>query len=161
MKIRLLIENDIESLAVLYKQFWGEESSQEKMKKTFIRLAANPSYIFLGAEQDNQLVGSVMGIVCEELYGNCDPFMVVEDVIVDADWRRTGIGSKLMNEIEKQAIDRGCHYIIFVTESDRTEAVQFYESLGYKSDVYRGFKRELKQGLEELDRGEKSEYKFG
>jgi hypothetical protein len=33
-----------------------------------------------------------MGILCEELYGQCRPFMAVEDVIVDQAHRRRGIG---------------------------------------------------------------------
>ena len=85
-----------------------------------------------------------MGIVCEELYGECLPFMVVEDVIVDADRRREGIGSALMCELERRAVESNCGYIIFVTESERTDAHRFYESLGYKPDAYRGFEKRLR-----------------
>jgi len=84
-----------------------------------------------------------MGIVCEELYGECRPFMVVEDVIVDQNHRRQGIGSLLMRELERRAIVRDCAYIIFVTEQDRTTAHAFYASLGYSPDKYRGFKKRL------------------
>ena len=67
-------------------------------------------------------MGSVMGIVCEELYGECQPFMVVEDVVVDRDHRRQGVGRALMMDLERRATERGCSYIIFVTEEDRTGA---------------------------------------
>ena len=144
MAIRKLIEDDLASLAVLYQQFWGEVSSLEKMRATFQRLKGNPNYIFLVAERQNRLVGSVMGIICEELYGDCKPFIVVEDVIVDKHHRRLGIASSLMRELERYASESNCNYIIFVTESERTEAHRFYESLGYKSDAYKGFKKRLK-----------------
>jgi len=143
MEIRKLTENDLVSLAVLYKQFWGEESSLEKMRATFQRLKRNSSYILLVADEQNNLVGSVMGIICEELYGDCKPFMVVEDVIVDKHQRRLGIASSLMGELERCAAKHNCNYIIFVTESERAEAHRFYESLGYKSDAYKGFKKRL------------------
>jgi ribosomal protein S18 acetylase RimI-like enzyme len=143
MEIRKLTENDLVSLAVLYKQFWGEESSLEKMRATFQRLKRNSSYILLVADEQNNLVGSVMGIICEELYGDCKPFMVVEDVIVDKHQRRLGIASSLMGELEIYAAKHNCNYIIFVTESERAEAHKFYESLGYKSDAYKGFKKRL------------------
>ncbi len=143
MKIAELTELDLEGLAKLYKQFWGEESSLEKMLTTFRRLRINPNYIFLVAKLDGCLAGSVMGIVCEELYGECKPFMVVEDVVVDTNHRRQGIGSQLMRELEQCASTRGCAYIIFVTEQDRTTAHRFYESLGYSSDKYKGFKKRL------------------
>ena len=144
MEIRKLIEDDLVSLAVLYQQFWGEVSSLEKMRTTFQRLKRNPNYILLVADQQNNLVGSVMGIICEELYGDCKPFMVVEDVIVDKRQRRLGIASSLMKELERCASENNCNYIIFVTESERTEAHRFYESIGYKSDAYKGFKKRLK-----------------
>ena len=143
MEIRKLTEDDLVSLAGLYKQFWGEASSLEKMRATFQRLEKNPNYILLVADQQNQLVGTVMGIICEELYGDCSPFMVVEDVIVDKHQRRLGIGSSLMREMEQCAVEYNCNYIIFVTESERKDAHRFYESLGYKSDAYKGFKKRL------------------
>ncbi len=69
--------------------------------------------------------------------------MVIEDVIVDKNYRRQSIGSQLMRELEKRAIERICSNIIFVTESTRTVAVEFYRSLGYEVDRYKGFKKRL------------------
>ncbi|MEX1328509.1 MAG: GNAT family N-acetyltransferase [Desulfobacterales bacterium] len=65
------------------------------MQAIFQRLEKNPNYILLGADQQNHLVGSVMGIICEELYGDCRSFKVVEDVIVDKHQRRLEIGSSI------------------------------------------------------------------
>ena len=143
MGIRALQETDLEELAELYVQFWGETSCLEKMQKTFRRLNENPDYIFLVAEHKGHIAGSLMGIICEELYGDCRPFLVIEDVIVDRNFRHTGIGSALIRKIENCAISRNCNYIIFVTESERTEAQPFYQSLGYSPDAYRGFKKRL------------------
>ncbi len=143
MEVARLTERDLPALAGLYTQFWGEESSPAKMLETFRRLGGNPSYIFLAARHDDRLVGSVTGIVCEELYGECRPFMVIEDVIVDKAHRRTGIGSELMRALEREAVSRGCAFVILVTENDRTEALRFYESLGYSPGAHRGFKKRL------------------
>ena len=143
MKISRLSEQDLPSLADMFRQFWGETSSLEKMRATFSRLVANPAYILLAARENGRLTGFVMGIVCEELYGDCRPFMVVEDLIVDEKQRRKGAGSALMSELEKCAIDHDCCQIIFVTEADRTEAHRFYKSLGYESEPYKGFKKRI------------------
>lgn len=143
MEIRRLIEQDLPALAELYTQFWGESSSLEKMGATFQRIEQNPQYIVLVAEDGGRLAGSLMGIVCDELYGNARPFLVIEDVIVDKDHRRAGVGSALMREMERNAVENDCHYIIFVTEASRASAHSFYESLGYKADGYKGFKKRL------------------
>jgi GNAT superfamily N-acetyltransferase len=151
MEIERLTETDLPILAELYKQFWGEESSLEKMRAAFHRLSNDPNYIFIVAKIDECVVGSVMGIVCEELYGECKPFMVVEDVIVDKRYRREKIGTSLMQELEKLAIERNCSYIIFVTENERVDAHRFYESLGYRLDAYKGFKKRLNTSVHKTD----------
>jgi ribosomal protein S18 acetylase RimI-like enzyme len=143
MEIERLTESDLTPLADLYTQFWGEVSSLQRMRATFQKLENNPHYIFLAAKHDHQLVGSAMGIICEELYGDCKPFLVIEDVIVDKNHKRRGVGSRLMRELEKIAVENDCSYIIFVTECEREEAHRFYESLGYKSDTHKGFKKRL------------------
>ena len=87
----------------MYRQFWGEESSLEKMHEKFQELKDNQNYIFLSVLEDNQLVGSILGIICEELYGQCQPFMVIEDFIVDENHRQQGIGTALINKMEDYA----------------------------------------------------------
>lgn len=91
MIIRKMIVEDIPKLALLYKQFWNEGSCVETMIKQFEKLHRNSSYVLLSAVEDDELIGSVMGIVCEELYGKCEPFMVVENMIVDKEHRRRGV----------------------------------------------------------------------
>ena len=143
MEITRLTDIDLKSLAELFRQFWGQSSSVEKMRITFSRLSENPAYILLAAKEGERLVGFVMGIICEELYGACRPFMVVEDVIVDKDRRRNGAGTALMSEIEKCAVDHDCYQILLVTEADRAEACRFYQALGYQSEPYKGFKKRI------------------
>jgi ribosomal protein S18 acetylase RimI-like enzyme len=146
MNIERLTDDDLTPLAEMFQQFWGEKSSLENMRKTFSRLAANPAYILLAAKQNDRLAGFAMGIICEELYGDCKPFMVIEDLIVDNTQQRKGVGSALMRELEKCAVDQNCCQIVFVTEAGRTQAHRFYESLGYESESYKGFKKKMKSG---------------
>ncbi|MDJ0722521.1 MAG: GNAT family N-acetyltransferase [Desulfobacterales bacterium] len=131
-------------LAELFQQFWGEIASRDAMQATFKRISANPAYILLAARQAGRLVGFVMGVVCEDLYGDGRPFMVMEDLIVDKGQRRQGVGQALMEALEKTAIERNCGQIIFVTEANRTDSIRFYQSLGYDAGAHRGFKKNLR-----------------
>jgi len=144
MIIREMIADDIPQLEQLYRQFWGEESSIEIMIKQFNKLDKNDSYIFLSAVESNKLIGSVMGVICEELYGDCKPFLVLENMIVDKNHRIRGIGKALISELEKIAIKKDCTQVIFVTERNRFDAVKFYESAGYSSQTHVGFKKKLR-----------------
>lgn len=151
MIITRFTEKDLSSLGNLFTQFWGESSQIEKMRISYQKISDNPSYILLAAKQEDDLVGFGMGIICEELYGDCKPFMVIEDLIVDKNQRRSGIGSDLIQELEKQAIANNCCQIIFVTETDRSDAQRFYKSLGYKSEPYKGFKKKIESGQQIKD----------
>ncbi len=144
MEIRKMIVDDIPKLALLYNQFWNEDSCVETMIKQFEKLQRSDNYVLLSAVLDGELIGSAMGIVCEDLYGKCEPFMVLENVIVDKNHRRKGVGKALIREIEKYAVDSNCTQIILVTETDRVDACNFYASVGYNPNANKGFKKKLK-----------------
>ena len=55
--------------------------------------------------------------------------IVTIDVLPDA--RRTGLGSRLMEEIEKRLQAEGCETIFLETAVDNTAAIKFYKRLGY------------------------------
>ena len=143
MIIREMTSEDIPQLAQLYKQFWDEESSIENMYKKFNEFHDNGSYILLSAVQNNLLIGSVMGIICGELYGECKPFMVLENMIIDKKFRNNGVGKALISELEKKASKNNCTQIILVTETNRVDACKFYESAGYNPETHKGYKKKL------------------
>lgn len=101
------------------------------MQEIYSKIADNPGYIVICMKSNGQIIGSVLGVACHELFGNCQPFMVVEDVVVHSDYRRTGIATQLMIELEKSARELNCSMIIFVSSSHRAGAHKLYESLGY------------------------------
>lgn len=144
MIIREMVADDIPELAQLYKQFWDENSCVDTMHKQFSKLCKTGMHVLLSAVENNRLIGSVMGVICEELYGDSEPFMVLENMIVDKKRRNKGVGKALIYELEKIATEKKCTQIIFVTESNRIDACKFYESAGYNPDTHRGFKKKLK-----------------
>ena len=143
MEIRKLIYNDLSQLALLYKNFWNENSDMQKMERTFKKLKNNDSYIFLCAIENNKICSSIMGIICYGLYGNCEPLLVVEDMVVDINYRRMGIGKKLFTELERLAKEKKCSQIILVTETDRKDACNFYESVGFDPIKNKGYKKKI------------------
>ncbi len=143
MQIAPVTEEDLPALALLYQQLQPNEPSLEKMREALPLVKSNPNQIVLGAKIDGQLVGSVLGIACQMLYGQCRSFMVVEDFVVDAAHRRAGVGTALLHETERFARERNCSYILLLTDTDREGAQRFYASLGYKTEPYKGFKKAL------------------
>lgn len=143
MDVRDINENDLSQLAELYRRFWNEESDIKAMKEQFRNVSGKDTHILLCAAEDEKLLGSVMGVICEELYGDCRPFLVIENMIVHENARRRGIAASLLRELETRAKERNCTQMILVTELDRNDACGFYESNGFRRGVSAGYKKKL------------------
>lgn len=136
---------DLQDLKCLYEDaFNGSTTDFDKMTEVFNQIKGNPNYIVLCAKADGKIVGSVLGIVCCELFGQCKPFMLLEDVAVLNDYRRQGIAKQLLISIEAHAIKKECSMILFVSSESRTDAHKLYESLGYGIDKVNGYRKRLK-----------------
>ncbi len=142
MIIRELTKEDIPALADLYRQFWSESCDLQKMTVSFEQIHAAGNHILLCAQEDDKLLGSVMGVVCQELYGDCRPFLVIENMIVDSLARRKGVGKALLTALEQQAKARNCTQMILVTEKDRLDACAFYEYYGFQKNTT-GYKKKI------------------
>ena len=114
------------------------------MRRRWESLETGGRHIVLAAEDGGRLVGSVMGVVCEELYGDGRPFLVVENLIVDKGQRRKGAG-RMLRELEKAAEARDCAQMILVTEEERADACGFYEAYGFDRR-HRGYKKTIARG---------------
>jgi ribosomal protein S18 acetylase RimI-like enzyme len=148
MQIERIQQADLPALAVLYQQLQPTEYSVAAMQAVLPTLGEESNHIVLGAKVDGKLVGTVLAVVCQMLYGQCKRFMVVEDVVVDEQYRRQGVGSTLMRALEKRAVDTQCRYIMLITDLDRPASQRFYEALGYESTGNVAFKKKLHKAAE-------------
>lgn len=104
ISIESLSEEDLPGLKKVYEE--GFKSSPGDINCTqniFSEIKDNKSYNILCAKVKGEVVGSVMGVACLELFGNCRPFMVVENVVVLQSHRRLGIARMLLTELEERA----------------------------------------------------------
>lgn len=143
MEIAPLTENDLPQLIILQAELLDEASDLDRMRALFALIIQDQNYHLLGAKKEGQLIGSLVGIVCHDLIGKCLPFMVIENVIVTKALRHKGVGRMLMTAVEKVAQARGCRHIMLVSAITREKAPAFYQSLGYESAPYNGFKKTL------------------
>lgn len=141
--IREITKADLNDLCRLYEELMDQPTNYEKMVEIYEAMQANGNYHVLGAFKDGVLAGSVMGIVCQDLVGECRPFMVIENVVVSNRFRRLGIGKQLMMNIEAIAREKNCSYVIFVSGGQRKEAHAFYEKLGFKDEKVEGYRKHL------------------
>ena len=138
-----VLKEDLSELSVLYQQLIPNNVDLSKMEQVFSSNKENPNHMILVAKDKGRVIGTLLSSCCEMLFGECKSFMVVEDVVVDEQYRRQGVGELLMSKVESHAKSRNCSYIMLITDRDRVGSQRFYQSLGYQMDEYCAFKKHL------------------
>lgn len=142
LEIGRVRESDLEAISGLHVHFWGEPSDVEAMGEALRQLEDDPDHILLAARIGGECVGTATGVICHGLYSGLDTYLVIEDVVVDEAFRRRGIASSLVTELERFARERSCRQMIVLTESVRHDAHGMYGALGFESR-WTGFKKKL------------------
>jgi len=143
MEISEISKKDLHGLSELYQQLIPNSFDISKMEKVLASNQSNSNHMVLVAKDHDRVIGTLLSSCCEMLFGECNSFMVVEDVVVDVKYRRQGIGESLMGWAESHAKSRNCSYIMLITDRDRIGSQRFYQSLGYDMDDYCAFKKHL------------------
>jgi len=81
--------------------------------------------LFLLAEIKQQVIGSVLG-------GFDGRRGMVYHLAVNENYRRKGIGAILMEELEKRLKAKGCLRTYLLVTHENSEAIRFYENLGWQ-----------------------------
>jgi GNAT superfamily N-acetyltransferase len=108
------------------------------------RIDADPNVRVLVAEEDGLIVGTLALYVMPNLSHGGRPFAIVENVVVDASQRGTGLGRRLMAEAERIAAEADCYKVALTSNNKRAPAHAFYETIGY-THSHKGFTRYVEE----------------
>lgn len=98
----------------------GPSDAPEEIRK---KLERDPD-LFLVAEDDGRLIGTVIG-------GYDGRRGIVYHLAVDGAYRGHGIGTALMDEVERRLKDKGCLRCYLLVTPDNPEAMRYYEKRGW------------------------------
>jgi GNAT superfamily N-acetyltransferase len=73
-----------------------------------------------------------------------DPVAEIAGLVVDAEWRGSGVGKLLMQRAEDWARANGLRMVVLRSNVIRSEAHAFYESIGYtRFKTQHAFRKQL------------------
>ena len=131
LKIALYSPEYLDGLASLINQ-WGmpKAYTAEALASDLERVLVRDEYrIYLALSGEN-VVGyaqtSDKHLLC------FDPFVEIEQLLVDENCRSAGVGTALMSRIEHDALERGIAMVKLRSQVHRTRAHLFYERMGYE-----------------------------
>ncbi len=137
IRIRRARKSDLSRLQELYDQlhlnnYLSFQVPKSKLAAAFDRLARDRNHTILVAEAAGKIVGTCHIIIVPHLGHAMKPMAIVENVVVDADARSSGIGQHLMAAAGDLARRRGCYKLALTSNIARPRAHKFYERLGWK-----------------------------
>ncbi len=141
MEYRTARKEDLPGLLALYKQLNPEEELIDLKKAYSIWDAtekSNTTTYFVA--MDNAKVVSTCNItLVPNLTRNGKSFAIIENVITDNDYRRQGIGKKVIENAVQYAKENNCYKVVLLSSAKRTASHKFYESIGFNGNSKKGF----------------------
>lgn len=134
---------EVEALDNVMMVISDKPCCREKAAELIQKIESDPQKYLLVAvdEATGTLCGSLLGVVFEDICGDCRPILLVENVAVLPEYQGKGVGRAMFAEIERWGREQNCHYEMLVSGLQRTGAHKFYEALGF--DEVKGFKKYL------------------
>jgi ribosomal protein S18 acetylase RimI-like enzyme len=142
IKIRNCSSDDFEGVQKLLQQLWpGRNFNVKDLREVYERALSSPNQKLMAAAGPDRIVGFCSLTIKNNLWQAAN-LGVVDELVVDAEYRGFGIGKMLMEKITQIAIENECKRLELDSSSHRKEAHQFYERLGFKSRAF-WFSKEL------------------
>jgi ribosomal protein S18 acetylase RimI-like enzyme len=142
--IRNAVHADLPSIvALLARDVRGAEPEggevDESYEWAFADIYGDPRNILVVGEQDGEVVAFLQVTYIPGLSRRGAERCMVESVRVRTDLRGTGLGRQLFAWVIDRARERGCSLVQLTADKTRTNALRFYESVGFVA-THEGFK---------------------
>jgi ribosomal protein S18 acetylase RimI-like enzyme len=108
----------------LPESYWEAFDKLRRDPNTVLAVVQDASKAVIGCVQLNFIVG-----LSHQGAGR----MLIEDVRVDKRYRNRGIGKRLLDWAVDQARQKDCEVVELFAHHSRTDALRFYESLGFEA----------------------------
>jgi glucosamine-phosphate N-acetyltransferase len=105
---------------------------KKNAERIFDKINSNPDHIVAVAVIEGKIVGSTTLLIETKFIHNGGKVGHIEDVVVNKEYQRKGIGEKIITYLLRYAKDQGCYKTILDCVDD---VKPFYEKLGFKHNA--------------------------
>lgn len=133
------LKSDLHEVLRLYAQpdfDDGKVLCESDAERIFERMARYPNYKVYVAIINARVVGTFALLIMDNLGHLGAPSAIIEDVAVDPEYQRQGIGKEMMRRAIQLATENGCYKAVLSSNLKRDVAHAFYESLDFERHGY-------------------------
>jgi GNAT superfamily N-acetyltransferase len=140
--IRKIREDELSSLLSLYRYLHPadpELTVTADVEQLWHRIVANPLLHYFVAEVDGEIVSTCTLAIVPNLTRGARPYGLVENVVTHPDFRRRGIGTRILQASLAFAWEQGCYKVMLLTGRKDDGTLRFYRQAGFEAGVKTGF----------------------
>jgi len=139
--LRQATRDDLDALLALLAQLNPDDAvaPRERLAAILERILASAGLVLLVATLDDAVMATCYLNVIPNLTRGGASYAVIENVVVDAAHRGTGLGQALVRHALDEAWRRGCYKALLQTGSRDPAVHRFYESCGFDRHEKTGF----------------------
>jgi N-acetylglutamate synthase-like GNAT family acetyltransferase len=138
---------DASGLERLYTQLSPQNDGVSVDPGRLDQIAEDPVNLILVIEWNENIVATALLTICLDVMFGRQPFGVVENVVVDTEYRARGFGRTLLDAIDCAALSADCSKVMLLSAASRGDAHAYFKAMGYNSEAKRGFVK-YRSGLE-------------
>ena len=140
MEFKIGRKEDLEGILQLYKQLNSSNNffQMDEVYKIWNNIEKYNIKYFI-AKDNEKIIGSCYICIIPNLTFNGKSIGYIENVITDENYRRKGIGKKLMGMAIDYAKENNCYKMVLQSGIKRKEAHKFYENIGFNGESKKAF----------------------
>jgi GNAT superfamily N-acetyltransferase len=145
MELRTAVREDLPGILALYAHLNPEDEALDPDRAAAIwrKTEAMPGIRYLVAVEAGRIVSTCNLTVLPNLTRGGRSLAIVENMVTAPDFRRRGLGRRLLDMATALAREAGCYKISLLSSAKRTEAHVLYEAAGFDGSTKRAFHRTL------------------
>jgi N-acetylglutamate synthase-like GNAT family acetyltransferase len=137
--VRTAQPSDAAEIKSLYAQLLQNSRGMAVEPQRLAAIADDPSNVLVVVECGGKLVATALLCLCLDPMFGSQPFSIIENVVVDAAYRKRGCGRALFEAIERVALEADCSKVMLLSDHFRSDAHGFFVSMGYSKGTKCGF----------------------
>ncbi|EGW39471.1 GNAT family N-acetyltransferase [Desulfosporosinus sp. OT] len=128
--IRLIRKDELYELLSLYKHLHDDDpevNGNNELEGLWTDICNDSNISYIVAEYDGKVVSTCTLAIIKNLTRNLHPYGLIENVVTHPDYRRKGLGTKVLNKAIEIANENNCYKVMLLTSSKEEKTLKFYE----------------------------------
>ena len=127
-------ESDLAGLLALYRFLNPDDpllSMDDGLKRHWQDILDNEALYYIVARAQGKLVSTCNLTVVPNLTRSARPYGLIENVVTHPEYRRRGIGTRVLRYALDIAWKQGCYKVMLLTGSKQESTLRFYDQAGF------------------------------